>query len=410
MPVALSVPLLFKDELLDELGSFPIGYIPYGGADFGEVAAVAKAVGDGDEIAFYDAWVGAADRLSARAAEAFMAGRRASARQLYLRAACFYGTSYRPLFGSPVDDRLRAAFRKQMTTFEKALSLLDVPAETLRVPLEGATMPAYVIHPQDDRAGEAGPLLICTNGYDATVTDMFFATAVEATRRGYRCLIFDGPGQGDMLIEQRVHLRPDWENVVRPVVDAALELPYVDSSRIALTGWSLGGYLAPRAASGEPRLAALIADPGLYSVPSGFRDLAIAFDLPLSVLDNVGELDQHVLDELEKMIARTPRMRWSFEQRGYWVNGVDDLRDYLRSIVPYTLKDRAELIQCPTLLTMAEEDPLGGSAPQLFDALTCPKQLVKFTAAEGAGMHCEQQNRSLLNRTVFDWLDGVLSK
>ena len=29
-------------------------------------------------------------------------------------------------------------------------------------------------------------------------------------------------------------------------------------------------------------------------------------------------------------------------------------------------------------------------------------------AAEGAGEHCEIMNRSLLNRRVFDWLDGVL--
>ena len=36
--------LLFKDDLLDEFGSWPIAYIPYGGADFGEIAAVAKAV------------------------------------------------------------------------------------------------------------------------------------------------------------------------------------------------------------------------------------------------------------------------------------------------------------------------------------------------------------------------------
>ena len=36
--------------------------------------------------------------------------------------------------------------------------------------------------------------------------------------------------------------------------------------RIALYGLSLGGYLALRAASSEPRLAACIADPGLRAV------------------------------------------------------------------------------------------------------------------------------------------------
>jgi dienelactone hydrolase len=60
--------------------------------------------------------------------------------------------------------------------------------------------------------------------------------------------------------------RPDWETVVRAVVDFALTLPGVNRSRIALAGWSFGGYLAPRAASGEPRLAALIADPGQWDL------------------------------------------------------------------------------------------------------------------------------------------------
>ena len=75
------MPYLFKDELLDELGTLPLGYIPYGGADFGEVAAVAEAVGDGDSSAFYDAWVAAAERCAAQAGEALHAGRRASARR-----------------------------------------------------------------------------------------------------------------------------------------------------------------------------------------------------------------------------------------------------------------------------------------------------------------------------------------
>jgi predicted alpha/beta-fold hydrolase len=388
------MPWLFQDELLDQLGTFPLGYIPYGGADFGEVAAVAKIVGDGDADAFYAAWIGAADRLAARGAEALLAGCRASARDLYLRAACFYGTSYRPLFGEPVDPRLRAAFRKQMAAFEQGLSLLDFPAEALRISFEGATMPGYLLRAQHASRGDVRPLLICTNGYDGTLTDMFFASAVAAMQRGYHCLIFDGPGQGEMLVEQRVRLRPDWENVIAPVVDAALALPGVDPARIALTGWSLGGYLAARAATGESRLAACIADPGLWSMLAPFK---------------TAEVDDRVVERLEAMMVQSPRTRWGVEQRGFWVHGVDSVRDYLQALVPYTLENRAQRIVAPTLLTLAEEDPLGASAPALYDALTCPKKLVTFYATEGAGMHCEQMNRSLLNRVTFDWLDEVFA-
>jgi hypothetical protein len=35
---------IFKDEQLNEFGSWALAYIPYGGADFGEIAAVADEV------------------------------------------------------------------------------------------------------------------------------------------------------------------------------------------------------------------------------------------------------------------------------------------------------------------------------------------------------------------------------
>jgi hypothetical protein len=58
-----------------------------------------------------------------------------------------------------------------------------------------------------------------------------------------------------------------------------------------LSGWSLGGYLAPRAASGEHRLAARIADPGQWSIAEGFRAAAIRLGAsPDGVLD-MGRID-----------------------------------------------------------------------------------------------------------------------
>jgi hypothetical protein len=71
---------------------------------------------------------------------------------------------------------------------------------------------------------------------------------------------------------------------------------------------------------------------------------------------------------------------------------------------------RADLIRCPTLLTVAENDSLATGTPAFFDALRCPKTLMRFTVAEGAGEHCEMTNRSLLNDRVLDWLDDVVVK
>jgi hypothetical protein len=50
-----------------------------------------------------------------------------------------------------------------------------------------------------------------------------------------------------------------------------------------------------------------------------------------------------------------------------------------------------------------------GQAQQLFDHLTCPKTMVKFTGAEGAGVHCEMGASRLAYARMYDWLDETLS-
>jgi alpha-beta hydrolase superfamily lysophospholipase len=278
----------------------------------------------------------------------------------------------------------------------------------MRIPFGSAQMAAYLI-PAVGHERDVRPLLILTNGYDATITDMYFASAVAATQRGYHALLFDGPGQGEMLYEQGVRLRPDWEVVISAVVDFAVEQSIVDRDRIALSGWSLGGYLAPRAASGEPRLAACIADPGLWGIADAFRGFAVKLGATPQAAANLSELNQSVLDRVMQVVASDPMMRWKVVQRGFWVHGVDNLRDYLRSAEQFTMDGRLEAIRCPTLITMAEGDLLAAGAQAFFDKLRCPnKLLLRFSAAEGADGHCEMMNRSLLNRRVLDWLDDAL--
>jgi alpha-beta hydrolase superfamily lysophospholipase len=399
--------LLFKNDLHDEFGTWPLGYIPYGGADFGEVRAVAAAVGDGDDEAFCDAWCAAADRLAAGAAEDEAAGRRASARDGWLRAASFYGASYHPIFGAPVDPRLLSAFSRQIAAFDRGLALGEPVATPMGIPLGDLTMPAYLLR-AEGRAAETRPLLILTNGYDGTVTDMYFASAVAASRRGYHVLFFDGPGQGGLLYEQGVPLRPDWETVVKAVVDVAVDLPCVDPACIALSGWSLGGHLAARAATGEHRLAALILDPALWSMLAGFAPLAARLGIALDASTDLAEVDDATIAKLDAVIEGNRQLRWSFVQRGYWVHGVKDLRGYLAATSQFTLEGRAAEIRCPTLLAVAGSDTRSDSARTVRDALRCPTTLIEFTDAEGAGDHCEMMNRSLLNRRALDWLDATL--
>jgi hypothetical protein len=68
-------------------------------------------------------------------------------------------------------------------------------------------------------------------------------------------------------------------------------------------------------------------------------------------------------------------------------------------------------IQCPTLVLDPEGEQFWpGQSQQLFDALTCEKQLRHFTAEEGADWHCEPAAQSLRDEVVFDFLETVFAR
>ncbi len=50
-----------------------------------------------------------------------------------------------------------------------------------------------------------------------------------------------------------------------------------------------------------------------------------------------------------------------------------------------------------------------GQSQALYDRLRGPRQLVGFTAAEGANRHCEPMGLAVRDTRVFDWLDRYLA-
>jgi alpha-beta hydrolase superfamily lysophospholipase len=394
----------FDDPLFEAWTQRPILTIAEGGAEIGEIKATAARIPEGDRDAWYREWTLTADRLYAQAEQCAARGARISARYLYQRASSYYRNSYPLLFGRPIDPRVKSGYAREAEAFAHAAALFDPPITPVAIPFERITLPGWFY------SGGAGlrPLLICTNGYDETIQTMHYASAAAAQRRGHHVLTFDGPGQGRVLIEDGVLMRPDWETVVRAVVDFALTLPGVDHSRIALAGWSFGGHLAPRAASGEPRLAALIADPGQWDLIEAFRAAFPHLGVPTEVAQELPGADAKLLEPAFAAIRSDPQLNWTFVQRGFMVHGVDTVMDYLRVCVHYRLSDRIANIRCPTLVTQAESDLIAARAGRLYDALTGPKTFIRFTAAEGAGDHCEVSARSVYIQRAYDWLDSVL--
>ncbi|MEW6123518.1 MAG: alpha/beta fold hydrolase [Pseudomonadota bacterium] len=395
----------FKDEMFDAQFLRALGHTHDGGADIGECLALAARIPDRDPERWYAEWTALAERIYDAGQASLVAGHAVSARDAFLRASNYFRASYTFLFQPPLDPRAVAAYDRQAEAFARAMALMERPAESIEIPFGDTTLHGLFFAP--DTSGTPRRTLILTGGYDGTAEETYFMSGRAALARGYNVLAYDGPGQGRALFKQGLTLRPDWEAVLAPVMDHACTRPEVDQGRIALMGISLGGYLAPRAAAFEPRLAALVADPGQFSVLEEARAR-----LPGWIGRQLPDGNRLVLAVLGRMLDR--RLGdisggWAL-RRGLLVNGCATPLDFLKSTAAYTNEGHAREIACPTMICGAQGDAIGITARRLFDALTCEKRFHVFAAAEGAGGHCESGARSLFNREVFDWLDTVLDR
>lgn len=399
-------PILSDYDMWEDFGSRVLPYALDRGADFGECVSTISRTPDGDVDAWQREWTATADRVMALAAEALAAGDRFSAREAYYRASNYYRVVQYPLYGTPVDPRLVAAFDSSVDAFLQGAALSNFPIEPVEIPFEGKTIPGYFV--QVDDSGQPRPTVVCTNGWDSQIEEMFFAHAVAAVQRGYNALLYDGPGQGRNIVKENIPIRPNWETVATPVIDYALTRPEIDPEQIVLQGWSLGGFLAARAACFEHRIAALVVDPGEWDQ----RGLVLNI-LPLTEAQKEAfpDIDPALLDEADAWIRskEAPAMlRWAVVQRAFWVNHVDSLYGFAVDMLRYELSPFAHDIACPTFISFPEGDPVAVNAPKLYDAITAPKVLQPFTVAEGAGMHCEMQARTLFHQKMYAWLNEAV--
>ena len=394
---------LFDDESFSFEALRAAGYAARGGADLGEVLAACGNIPDGDEEAWCREWGTLADRIRDTGLAALAAGHRVSARDALLRASNYYRTAEFYRRADPDNDAESARLaRLSRESFATAADLLDVPARRVAIPYEGTTLPGYLFLADD--FGTPRRTLVYHGGFDSTLEESYLAVARGALERGYTVLAFDGPGQATARRLQGLVFRPDWEKVVTPVIDYAAALPEADQRRMALMGTSFGGYLAARAAAFEHRIAALVLNDGLFDFGG-----AVLRGLPpaLAALIEAGR-DAQAEAVMAQAAAHSTYLRWS-AGNARWTFGATSAAQALRDMRAYTMEGLADRITCPTLVLDPENDQFFRGEPRrIFDALRCPKELITFTAAEGAGEHCQEGAGLLTEQRVFDRLDALL--
>ncbi|MGD9202756.1 MAG: alpha/beta fold hydrolase [Chitinispirillia bacterium] len=373
------------------------------GAEIGECLYTARQIDETDRNSWINEWTALGDCLKLSGDKSLNMGHKVSAREAYLRASNYY----RAVEGGalPSDERFHEAWSKNVQAFKKAAELFNPAVRCVEIPFEGKMLPGYFWSP--DESGEPRPTLFISGGNDSWIEELFNFLAPGAHRRGYNFFTFDYPGhRGAVHLYPDCIKRPDFEVPFKAAFDYLETLPGVDD-RIALAGYSFGGYVAPRVTIHEPRVKALIADcPLIY-----------AYDITRKAFEDI--LDNKIPKEklqalLEEKMKNEPIFE-AYREYALWTLGFSGktMMDYMKSdlIRQFTIVDDLHKISCPTLSLVSEDEGeiFLEQSTRFHEGISSIKKELKILSLskDGTNDHCQLDNISKGQQLIFDWLDSI---
>ena len=133
-------------------------------------------------------------------------------------------------FNQSEDPRTAQYSIKAADCYEKYLQISGYSGVAIEIPYEGTTLPGHFY--RSPVTEEKAPLIILVPGRDTWAEDTRWLYD-GLLKRCIHCLCFDGTGQGTPIRIQKLPFRPDFENVMTPVIDYALKtFPEIDGERI----------------------------------------------------------------------------------------------------------------------------------------------------------------------------------
>jgi pimeloyl-ACP methyl ester carboxylesterase len=395
--------LVFRDPTFDGQLLRTMGHVTYGGAEIGECLATAAQIRDGDRDSWYAGWTALGDRTLAAARASLLAGRRRSATSAFLRASNYFRTAYLFHLEAPLPPKVTLAHRRHREAFRHAAPGLRGAPRAVQIPFWDGELPGYFCSGGDGPR----PLVVSVGAYETTAEESYLWNAAAAVSRGYHAVVFDGPGQGEPLLERGIPFRPEWHLAISAVLDAFIGRPDVDADRIVVIGEDWGGYLAAGAAARDPRIAACVVDPAIVGLWSSMLERVPFGDAVKSRLpDGPRWLVALMRRKLARMV-RHPLRGWEL-RRGMLAHGLGTPWDYFLEARRYEQEDVIGQITCPTLICEPVGDEYTSQTERFFELLQCEKTRVRFEVEEGSGAHCVTGNRALFHERVFDWLDSHL--
>jgi dipeptidyl aminopeptidase/acylaminoacyl peptidase len=359
------------------------GMVPWGASAMAEIDLVtqrlaARAQESDLDRAWREEWSAMGDQCAKAGDAAAEQNRQITAGHNFMRAGNYYYSAER--FIPPGAEKM-AMYRRALHCYQAALKRLYPNVAFVEVPYEGATLPAYFMR-APGVSGRA-PTVVLFDGMDNCKEMSVIFAGIEFANRGINTLAIDGPGQGEAQRLRNIHSRHDYEVAGKAAYEFVAARADVDPKRVAVMGYSFGGYQAPRIAAFEKRYAACVALGAMH------------WSIHEWVAGNKAAL------------AVDPRTSSTSIFQFRWVVGAPDNETALEWSKKFSLEGVAEKIECPFLVLHGENDrivPLDAAKTLHAHVGSKRKEIRIFTAAEGGAEHCQVDHRQMGVDYIGDWL------
>ena len=335
----------------------------------GAVMGLQSLIKRWDDIAPEFAKLARRFELQAQAARA--AGHAITASDGFFAAAVMYGGAQWPIFDNT--DLNQALERKKTACFLEYARDADHAVEAVEIPYGDRSLPAYFHLPPGYRGGRL-PCLVMIEGMDAFKELAVCGAADRFLRRGFACLVIDGPGQGSSLLRQTWYEPDRYGEVGTAAIDWLAARDEVDPARIMAWGLSFGSFWATQMAAAEPRFAAC------------------------AVMYTCFQPQEWPLFEMAAP---------SFKQRFLYMTGTEDEAALGAVMARMDVHRLSAALHMPCFVMAGEDDPLSDIACTIahLNAVPGPKTLVMYAGEEhGMGGSRSSQLGAAFFPIVADWL------
>ncbi len=298
-------------------------------------------------------------------------------------------------FMDPSDPDRKIAFEKFLNFFYQSKEGKNI--ERMSVPYENNHLHGFRLMPTIPTKG----IILIHVGFDS-YSEEFYIIGAAMCEYGYEIIMFDGPGQGSTLMFEKVPMTHEWEKPVAAVLD------YIEAENVTLIGMSLGGYLALRAASLEPRIKRVIA----YDVMLDFFACVTSRRGKVAAYLVKGLVSlrlSFVLNAFAKlMMKKDMYSQWGITQ-GMRVMGCKTPYEFFLKLKEYNGYSISGAVTADVLIMAGAEDhfvPLGQFFEQL-KLLSAARSVTGriFTVQEQAQSHCQIGNLGLAAANMISWIE-----